>query len=146
MYTRICEELDASQRSDACWASGESEAVWAWSSLSNIFPGTVLQRKHKKAIPFGVNYSFYWWLHLPDSAALLLASLNCRTFLWILFVISWLILCSKYSCFSKLRHLIWATCLWSKRSYAVIHCQGPKFKVLFGKVAFNKLSCFLTWL
>lgn len=61
-------------------------------------------------------------------------------------VISWLILCSKHSCFSKLRHLIWVTCLWSKRSYAVIHCQGPKFKVLFGKVAFNKLSCFLTWL
>lgn len=30
-----------------------------------------------------------------------------------------------------------------KRTYVLIHCQGPKFKVLFGKVIFNMLLCFL---
>lgn len=80
-------------------------------------PGEKTRKGHK---PNEVNSSFHWWLDLPNSGVLLLAF---HTFLWILFTTSWLIPCWK--CLVFIPHDRW------------------KFKVHFGKVAFNKLLCFL---
>lgn len=68
---------------------------------------SLMQVSHPSFVePVGHHSSFHWWLDLPDSAVLLLAFLNCRTFLYILVVISWFVLCSKCSGVSGLGHLI----------------------------------------